>query len=211
MKTKITHHLDLIDGKLHIVFDEESLNFTPLCVDFTSGSTGYRVKHPSYELLYSAIGKVKGLKVLDATAGWGTDSFILANLGCDVTALEKNEVVYKLLSDGLRRANDVASKIFLINKDFFEYAADCSENFDIVYLDPMFPDDSKDALPKKEIQVLQMLVGDASQDALKYLEEAFKLKPKRVVLKRPLKAPEVLKPQFSVKGSSVRYDVYSQF
>ncbi|MBK9295225.1 MAG: class I SAM-dependent methyltransferase [Oligoflexia bacterium] len=200
------YHTDLIDGKLQLVFEDK--NFTPLFVDFATGSTGYRIRHPSYELIYAAIGKAKGLKVLDATAGWGTDAFILANLECKVTALENNDIVFRLLQDGLRRASDVATRIHLLKQDFFEFAKTTFESFDVIYLDPMFDDDEdKTALPKKEMQVLKELVG-TTQDAHKYLEVALNMKPKRVVLKRPLKAPQISNPKFSVEGSSIRFDIY---
>ena len=58
------------------------------------------------ELLGKAVGvgKKPALAVLDATAGLGRDSFVLADLGCSVTLAEREPVVLALLADGLERA-----------------------------------------------------------------------------------------------------------
>ncbi|MBO4795050.1 MAG: class I SAM-dependent methyltransferase, partial [Clostridia bacterium] len=43
-------------------------------------------------------------RVLDATAGLGEDSFLLAACGCEVTLYERSGAVFMLLEDSLRRA-----------------------------------------------------------------------------------------------------------
>lgn len=42
--------------------------------------------------------------ILDATAGLGCDASLLALVGCQVTAIERNPIVAALLRDGLQRA-----------------------------------------------------------------------------------------------------------
>ena len=80
--------------------------------------------------------------------------------------------------------------------------------FDVIYLDPMFPGRKKSAAVKKKFQLLQLLeCPEMREDEL--LEAAISLHPLKVVIKRPVKGPFLsdIKPDHSVKGNSVRYDV----
>ncbi|MCI5159558.1 MAG: hypothetical protein D3906_14235, partial [Candidatus Electrothrix sp. AUS1_2] len=74
---------------------------------------------------------------------------------------------------------------------------------------PQFPERRKSALVKKELQILQLL---AEQDAApeRLLAAALKVAGRRVVVKRPLKAPclTALLPSHSLFGKTVRFDVY---
>lgn len=63
------------------------------------------------------------LTVLDATAGMGEDSFLLAAAGFDVTLYERDHTIYQLLADTIRRALmdsatcEIASRMSLIEGD----------------------------------------------------------------------------------------------
>ncbi len=79
----------------------------------------------------------------------------------------------------------------------------------MIYLDPMYPDDGKRALPSKEMQILRDLTGgDADADAL--LDAARQSPVSRVVVKRPAKAPWLAgsKPTLSMEGTQARFDIY---
>ena len=81
--------------------------------------------------------------------------------------------------------------------------------FDVVHLDPMYPDDGKAALPSKEMQILRDLTGgDADADAL--LAPARLAAKHRVVVKRPSKAPPLagVEPSLRFEGTQLRFDVY---
>ena len=80
---------------------------------------------------------------------------------------------------------------------------------DVVYLDPMFPERQKSARVKKEQQILQMLATDATPP-VQLLETALEVATRRVVVKRPRKAPCLteLSPSHCLTGKTVRYDVY---
>jgi 16S rRNA (guanine1516-N2)-methyltransferase len=189
----------------------------PIFVDFLTPKLNYRIKNGGgkKQLIAKAIGVKNGknLAVIDATAGFGIDSFILASLGCDVTMLERSPIIGALLKDGLKRLNKnmkislhVIQSLDYINK-ISQYD---SKKPDVIYLDPMYPTRPKSALNKKIMRVLHELVGD-DNDAPKLLEAALRCAKKRVVVKRPKYADYLgdLKPdlQFSSSGSC-RYDVY---
>ena len=156
------------------------------------------------------------LWVVDATAGFGEDAWLLASLGCRVTAMERSPIIAALLRDGLDRAKQakptVADRIDLIEGDTRDglAALDASgDRPDVVYLDPMFPPKRKAALPRKAMQVLQQLVGP-DEDAHLLLDKALRTACRRVVLKRPLHAATLstTNPTMTYRGKSVRYDVY---
>ncbi|MBT5774833.1 MAG: class I SAM-dependent methyltransferase, partial [Dehalococcoidia bacterium] len=78
----------------------------PVFVDFRSGEFARRAQGSGRRsLLARAIGFKDGApRVVDTTAGLGRDAMVLALLGCEVTAIERDGVVFALLEDGLRRA-----------------------------------------------------------------------------------------------------------
>ena len=187
----------------------------PLYVDFLSERMAYRVSHASLrkELLPRALG-LKGNThpvIVDATAGLGRDSFMIASLGFEVQSIERSPLIFTLLKDGLERAAKTqasVNRIHLINADAIEWLSTAAKP-QIIYLDPMFPDRKKSALTKKDMRYFHEVIGD-DVDAEMLLKTALASATKRVVVKRPRLAPHLanLKPNFSLSGSSSRFDVY---
>jgi len=79
-----------------------------------------------------------------------------------------------------------------------------------IYMDPMFPAKRRQSSAvRKELKWLRDLVGDDA-DALELLEIARRTATQRVVVKRPdHAAPLVPRPNGSIAGKLVRYDIYS--
>jgi 16S rRNA (guanine1516-N2)-methyltransferase len=153
-------------------------------------------------------------KILDATAGLGRDSFILASLGFEITLLERSPIIHALLEDGIKRAGadaetaPIVERMHLIQTDAIHWMQTHAP-FDIIYLDPMFPERNKSALVKKEMRIFQDVIGDDA-DANALLTAALACATKRVVVKRPRLAAYLaeLTPSFSQTGSSSRFDIY---
>lgn len=192
----------------------------PVYVDFLSAALEYRKKQSSFrnELVAKAVAVKpdEPISLVDATAGFGRDSFILASLGCRITMLEKNAVVALVLKDGLARAAEdpgcatAIARMDLVEGDAIEYLNGLEEDRpQVIYLDPMFPVRQKSAKVKKEMQVLQLLLGHEEKSNL-LLTTALRCTGKRVVVKRPAHAPylEDITPNHSIKGRSSRFDVY---
>ena len=78
---------------------------------------------------------------------------------------------------------------------------------DVILLDPMFPERSKSALIKKKFQLLQQLESPCGNES-DLLEAAMAVKPRKIVIKRPLKGPYLagIKPSYSLSGKAIRYD-----
>ncbi len=202
--------------------DNKNRKFTPLRVDFNKGQSRHRRLHGSgkRQLLARAIGLHKHHEqtVLDATAGLGTDAFVLATLGCNITLLERSPVIYALLNDGMKRAEDdleiagIIQRMHLHNIDAntFIKALSDTEKPDVIFLDPMFPETRKSALSKKAMQIFHEIVGP-DHDNEQLLENALLKASRRVVVKRRLRDPLLSfhKPTFNLEGKTARYDVYS--
>lgn len=197
-----------------------------ICVDFTSNEMIHRRKFGGGR--GEAIAKAVGINrdslpsVLDATAGLGTDGFVLAAIGCHVTLVERHPVVYALLLDGIERAyldeemgNYFHDHLRLLH--FNSYLA-LDENkltpnsFDVVYLDPMFPHRTKTALVKKEMRWFQTLVGN-DEDANHLIDMAMAIAKKRVVVKRPLRADYLgnKKTDNAIITKNHRFDLYRPY
>lgn len=190
----------------------------PVYADFVAGRADYRRKQSGGrgQPLARAVG-LKGHNVptiIDATAGLGRDAFVLASLGAEVTLLERAPIVGALLEDALRRARahpevePVAARMSLWVGEARDYLASLELRPDVIYLDPMYPHSSKNALPKKEMRLFRTFIG-GDEDAAALLEVARQVAEKRVVVKRPVgAAPLGAKPDGSIPGKTTRFDFY---
>jgi 16S rRNA (guanine1516-N2)-methyltransferase len=215
----MNYSLQMRDQQLELV-DQDEPGLAPVAIDFVSGKTAYRRKygHAGGEAISKAVGIKKGHRpnIVDATAGWGRDAFVLATMGCRVHMIERSEVMAKLLEDGLRRAERDAKIGTMIKENLSLICGDSRKELlhtpfepEVIYLDPMFPHKEKSALVKKEMRVLQEVVGqDEDADAL--LKLALTIATKRVVVKRPAYANFLaeIKPQTSIKTKKHRFDIY---
>jgi len=202
------------------LIDQDEPSMAPIIIDFVSGKTAYRRKfgHAGGEAISKAVGIKKGHRpnVVDATAGLGRDAFVLATLGCRVHMIERSEIIAKLLEDGLRRAEQdekigvlIKDKLSLICGDSRQELLHVPFEPAVIYLDPMFPHKEKSALVKKDMRMLQEVIGqDEDADAL--LNLALTIATNRVVVKRPAYADFLaeMKPQTSIKTKKHRFDIY---
>ena len=189
-----------------------------LAFDFADGEVGFRAARVSKanEVVSKAIGckPYYRPKVLDATAGMGRDSLIMALLGCEVIMQERNFVIFQLLKNALehfkrdQNYSEVSTRISLSQKNSIESFSDL-EDIDVIYLDPMFPVRKKSALVKKEMRLFKLLAGE-DPDADHLLKNALNSSAKRVVVKRPKGAPILAgkKPSHEIVAKKFRYDVY---
>ncbi|MDH4319504.1 MAG: class I SAM-dependent methyltransferase, partial [Desulfobulbaceae bacterium] len=142
-----------------------------LWVDFVHGAARYRRTQGGGNMLLRAVGIKKNRRplVMDATAGLGRDGFLIASSGCEVLLFERHPIVAALLGDGLYSASQhpetaaIAGRIHLHTESAHGYLAGLTQNEtrpEVIYLDPMFPCRTKSAKVKKELQILQLLVGE---------------------------------------------------
>lgn len=150
---------------------------------------------------------------VDATAGLGQDSLLLAAAGFTVVLYERDPVIAALLADALDRAAEVpelagpVGRMHLVEGDSVWGLGCLPKAPDVVYLDPMFPERRKSAAVKKKFQLLHLLERPCTdQDEL--MRAALAAAPRKIVVKRPLKGPYLadIKPAYSLSGKAIRYD-----
>lgn len=167
------------------------------------------------ELLVKAA-RVKGVEsplAVDATAGLGQDSLLLAAAGFRVILFESNPVIVALLRDSLERVADdaelapIVSRMTVREGDSVTGLASLPERPDVVLLDPMFPERRKSAAVKKKFQLIHHLELPCSNEE-ELLDAAVAAGPRKVVVKRPPKGPWLAgkKPSYAITGKAVRYD-----
>ena len=177
--------------------------------------------------------------LIDATAGLGHDSLLMAHLGANVTLLERHPILFTLLEDSHAQAmqdpflSAVAKRIQLVFSDSADYLIQQAVQHnmsDVVYLDPMFPEDSyqdrktgKGAKVGKHMQALHHLAQPptiAQEQQLLTRAQALigrqigdthvPQQQGRVIVKRPLYAP-VFATQIADENwhnAAVRFDGY---
>jgi 16S rRNA (guanine1516-N2)-methyltransferase len=205
--------------------DEKKIVYTAedLKIDFLNDHINYSRKshRGKSEIIAKALGANKGVRrVLDLTCGLAQDAFFLAQIGFEVRAFERSRVLFEILDKALRQAQFAAPE----RLDLKRFSIEHCDSIDFLrrsvsepsfgpglalYLDPMFPEKKKSALPRKEMQIFRGLVG-SDEDAHILLQLALSTQCERVVVKRPLRA-EALAPGVvhSFEGTTVRYDLYS--
>jgi 16S rRNA (guanine1516-N2)-methyltransferase len=144
------------------------------------------------------VGPGCGPRILDAMAGWGVDALVLAAAGANVVMVEREPHLHVLQQDLARRAGCHEAASFL--GDGFRWLS-ASVPFDVVYLDPMFPERSKRALPRKRMQYLAGLGAADERPVDHWLACAIAHALDRVVLKRRLRDPVVRTPDWQVRAA----------
>lgn len=190
-----------------------------LTIDFVGGAVAHRFRFGGGrgQALPKAVGMKGGVTphVVDATAGLGRDSFLLASLGAQVTMVERSVEMHGLLLDGMARARaaggdiaDVISRMTLVHADAIDVLPRLSP--EVVLIDPMHPPRKNSALVKKEMRQIREIVG-TDEDSGELMRVALGCARKRVVLKWPQKADPlagIRAPSHQITGKSTRYDVF---
>ena len=183
-----------------VLYTSEGLSFS---LDFS------KLRRPNLnQALIKAIGhKNKGAVVLDITGGWLKDSFLIAQYGCKVTAIEAHPFVFHFVKRELEKQKDPQLCLDFVLGDSLDYLRSLKEQPDIIFIDPMFGARKK-SLSQKSLRILQTLVGETQNKKLLF-EEALKKAKQKVIVKRH-KLDKALSSHFitSFKGHSTCYDVF---
>ena len=196
-----------------------------LCINFLEGNTAYRIRQSTSvaQPLAKALGVKQGAgtHIIDATAGLARDAVVLACFGCQLELIERSPIIAALLQDGLRRLSLASSKNQRLSERMHLHIGDAKfliphicQNMcvEAIYLDPMYPTRTKQALVKKEMRMIRDIVGEDT-DISELFEIALNSNLRRVVVKRPrnalsLKGP---KPSHAITSKNTRYDVYLNY
>ena len=168
------------------------------------------------ELQRACLTGLRAPRVLDAFAGWGMDAFALVGEGATVHCVEQQPALCALLCDAKRRVPSHMAERLQVTCDDALSALDrvSHGDYDVVYLDPMFPPRKKGALPNKRLQFLAELCEGSPPglvDLVELIDLACSKAKHCVVLKRRKRDPLLAgrAPDRQVVGASVRYDIYA--
>ncbi len=210
------------DGEIRLRYRDGALQASCLgptggqmavCADYLKVSSDRRHRQAQGELLIKAVqGRHRRpLSVLDATAGLAADAMLISAMGHRVVALERSPFVFELIKDGLARAarGGVSEMPDIHCAEAITWLTDhLDSQFDVIYLDPMFANAGKRSLPQKNMQLLRILCAEPVDNAA-LLEAARARAALKVVVKRPAKGEWLgQKPDYSINGQRVRFDVY---
>ncbi len=114
--------------------------------------------------------------LVDATAGLGHDSLLMAYLGAQIQLVERHPILFTLLEDSKAQAQrdpflsqfmDRIQLIFADSASYLQQLDQEEKTVDVVYLDPMFPQRDqnqqaikKQAQVKKQMQLLHLLLPE---------------------------------------------------
>ena len=153
--------------------------------------------------------------IVDATAGLGRDSFLLASLGAQVIMIERSSKMHSLLVQGMKRAEaeggqlrEIIGRMTLMKGDAKDLIPELSG--EAILIDPMHPPRNKSALVRQDLRQVRDIVG-TDDDAADLVRLALMYARTRVVLKWPAKADPIagIGPcSHQIRGKTTRYDVF---
>ena len=216
----------------------KTTNKTYVAIDFTDSKMRSRIKPGNLAGEYvvrAVLGRKKAaqtLTVVDATAGFGQDAFLLAAAGCQVTMIEQLPLLEFLLrqalaidTQGNSEVREVLTRLQLQSGNSIDVMRNWQQaRPDIVYLDPMYAQPEmgaaglkKSAAVKKNMAFLQLLSagyahqhGEADLYGNGMLTVALTLALRKVIVKRAPNADwlDNIKPASSITGKAARFDIY---
>lgn len=158
------------------------------------------------------------MQVIDCTAGFGHDSLILASTGANVAMIEQNPLIFLLLKLEYQfMLNNPNWQKLLTRITLFhgksETVLATLPKADVIYLDPMFPDNSYKSAVNKNMQFLHEIVSPPSLDDEQNLLQIAKNtlnKNGKILVKRPKSAPFFAncEPIDSMGNDVIRFDEY---
>ena len=157
----------------------------------------------------------KNRNIIDATAGLGYDSFILASLGAKVTLIERSQKMHELLQNGINEGISFGGEIEkIINRMelLFGDSRDILPKLtpEVIMIDTMYKERKKTALVKNNMRLVREIVGPDT-DYIELLEVALNCAKNRVVLKQPRYAEpikDIKKCSHQIIGKTIRYDIF---
>ena len=215
---------DVPKKNYYFVYDSNGLSFIKdannpreiLHVDFLKGAIGWRMKRVQHESnIKKALGKnLSQLEIFDATGGFLSDSIIFLSLGHKVMAVEQSKIIFSLVNDAILRAEQhipLLKNLEFINDNSIEVFKRKNKEFDVIYLDPMYPEIKKNNKKTGNIEGIKKILKleNLWNNNDEIIDAFFKNSYKKIILKRPLKSKKNYSNiNYQVIGKTTRFDIY---
>lgn len=155
------------------------------------------------------------MSVIDGTAGFGIDGLILASTGANVTLIEQNPMLFLMLKTEQLKMSQHKNWQKLMSRIDIQFgdSGDILKNtnhVDLIYLDPMFPNDSYKGAVNKNMQILHQFINPPTFDDEMNLFSSAMSQCQTLIIKRPISAPHFANmfPTQSMNNDVIRFDKY---
>ena len=156
--------------------------------------------------IFSKLFPIKNSTLLDCTAGYGRDSYILRSMGFNVTMIENSPIMSLLLNDALKKLKLLNFKMYHGNS--YDYLNHYKKYYDYIYIDFMFNKLKKNSLSSKNDETLK-LISFQENNKNNLIKLAIKKANNRVVVKEPkYSLSNILKPEYTIKTKLLNFNIY---
>ena len=140
----------------------------------------------------SKILKKDQLMVLDCTGGFARDSAVISSLGNNVTMIEENLIIMRILKDAMSRIQNreviyIFERITTKLGNCLDYIKTTNKIYDYIYFDFMF-NTINTALPSKREQFLRKIVDNDININKAIVEEVLQRVGCKVIIKEHIKS-----------------------
>ena len=179
-----------------------------ISVDFLDKEINSKIKSrlSGKKDIFSKLFPIKNSTLLDCTAGYGRDSYVLRSMGFNVTMIENSPVMSLLLNDALKKLKLLNFNMYHGNS--YDYLNHSEKYYDYIYIDFMFNKLKKNSLSSKNDETLK-LISFQENDKNNLIRLAIKKSNNRVVVKEPKNSlSNILKPEYTIKTKLLSFNIY---
>jgi len=179
-----------------------------ISVDFLNEAINNKIKLrlSGKKDIFSKLFPIKNSTLLDCTAGYGRDSYILRSMGFNVTMIENSPIISLLLNDALKKLK--LSDFIMYHGNSYDYLSHSEKYYDYIYIDFMFDKLKKNSLSSKNDETLK-LVSFRENNKNELIKLAIKKSNIRVVVKEPKHSlSNILKPEYTIKTKLLKFNIY---
>ncbi|MBT7322542.1 MAG: class I SAM-dependent methyltransferase [Gammaproteobacteria bacterium] len=211
-----SYYDQIITKKLSIIFDKEDIqlinahykNPVSISINFLDKELNNKIKLrlAGKKDVFDKLFPKKGSTILDCTAGYGRDSYILRSMGYDITMIENSPVMSLLLNSALKKLE--LSNFSMYHGNSYDYLKHSENHYEYIYIDFMFDKLKESSLSSKNDETLKLIsFQDSNKNNL--IKLAIKKSKGRVIVKEPKHSlSNILKPDYIIKTKLLNFNVY---
>ena len=179
-----------------------------ISIDFLDEAINNKIKSrlSGKKDVFSKLFPIKNSTLLDCTAGYGRDSYVLRSMGFNITMIENSPVMSLLLNDALKKLK--LSNFKMYHGNSYDYLNHSEKYYDYIYIDFMFDKLKKNSLSSKNDETLK-LISFQENNKNNLIRLAIKKANSRVVVKEPkYSLSNILKPEYTIKTKLLNFNIY---
>jgi len=215
-KTLNNYYDQVITKNLSINFNKDGIELinasykeaVSISIDFLDEAINNKIKSrlSGKKDIFSKLFPIKNSTLLDCTAGYGRDSYVLRSMGFNITMIENSPIMSLLLNDALKKLK--LSNFKMYHGNSYDYLNHSEKYYDYIYIDFMFDKLKKNSLSSKNDETLK-LISFQENNKNNLIRLAIKKANSRVVVKEPkYSLSNILKPEYTIKTKLLNFNIY---